>query len=279
MDVDGLGRALEDRIHGLGTVIVAYSGGADSTVVAAAAMRALGDHALAVTAVSPALASGELESARNVAAEIGIAHEAVATDELARPGYAANGTDRCYHCKDVLYTALWRLAADRGFAALVSGANVDDLGDWRPGLRAAEERGVVHPLVDVGATKADVRRLARRLGLTNADKVASPCLASRVPYGRRIDPEMLHRIDRAEAAVRELGFRIFRVRDLGDFARLEVAQDELARALRSDIRAMLVDTIRAEGYERVEVADTPFCSGSLNRGLVSLPIVGRSAID
>src|SRR6185312_5508255 len=159
------------------------------------AQRALGDRALAVTAVSPALASGELSGARSVAEAVGIAHETITTDELARAGYRANDRDRCYHCKSELYDALAAVAEGRGYAAVLSGANADDTGDWRPGLVAAQEHGVVHPLLEAGATKADVRALARALAVPSADKVASPCLASRIPYGTPVDPATLQRID------------------------------------------------------------------------------------
>src|SRR3954462_12220814 len=180
-----LGR-LEARIAPLGSVVVAFSGGVDSSVVAALAHRALGDKALAVTAVSPSVAQGELEGARRVATHIGIRHETIATDELARDGYRANGRDRCYFCKTELYDRLAELAHHRGYHALLSGANQDDQGDWRPGLRAAAADHLVPPLHDVD--KATVRRLARHFELPSAEKPASPCLASRIPYGTRVDP-------------------------------------------------------------------------------------------
>src|SRR6478735_5454055 len=189
---------LEARVAALGHAVVAFSGGVDSSVVAAIAYRALGDKAKAVTAVSPSVASGELEGAKRVAAHIGIAHEIVTTNELARPGYRANGRDRCYFCKTELYDVLAELAHDRGYPALLSGANADDAGDWRPGLRAAAEHGVRHPLLELGVTKAQVRALARRLALPSAEKPASPCLASRIPYGTAVEPDTLAQIDRAD---------------------------------------------------------------------------------
>ena len=248
---------LEARIAALGHVVVAFSGGVDSSVVAALAFRALGDRALAVTAVSPSVASGELDGARGVAAHIGIAHEIVTTNELARPGYRANGRDRCYFCKTELYDVL---AARHPGVTLLSGANADDAGDWRPGLRAAAEHGVVHPLHDV--TKAQVRELARHLNLPSAEKPASPCLASRIPYGTQVDPETLRRIDRAERNVRALGFGVLRVRHHGIMGRLEVAADDLDRALANE--RLLVEAIKRAGYEHAVIDREPFRSGRLN---------------
>ena len=207
-------------------MVVAFSGGVDSSVVAALAYRALGDRALAVTAVSPSVAQGELDGARRVAAYIGIAHEVIRTNEIARDGYRANGRDRCYFCKTELYDVI---QARYPGVTVLSGANADDAGDWRPGLKAAAEHGVVHPLHDV--TKAQVREIARELGLPSAEKPATPCLASRIPYGTAVDPETLRRIDRAERNVRALGFPVLRVRHHGIMGRLEVAADDLDRAL------------------------------------------------
>ncbi|HEY6566331.1 MAG TPA: ATP-dependent sacrificial sulfur transferase LarE, partial [Actinomycetota bacterium] len=172
---------LESSVATCSSAIVAFSGGVDSSLVAAASHRVLGARALAVTAVSPALATGELDGARSVARSIGIAHEVILTDELQREGYRRNGRDRCYHCKTELYDSLSALAAERGFATLFSGANADDVGDWRPGLRAATEHAVRHPLIEAGMGKEDVRALARELGIPSSEKPASPCLASRLP--------------------------------------------------------------------------------------------------
>jgi uncharacterized protein len=244
-------------------VIVAFSGGVDSSLVAALAARALGPRALAVTAVSPALAHGELAGARAVAVAVGIAHETISTDELARPGYRANGEDRCYHCKSELYDALSALASERGYAHVLSGANADDIGDWRPGLVAASEHDVIHPLLEAGVTKAQVRELARELGVPSAEKVASPCLASRVPHGTPVDPEVLRQIDAAEQGVRALGYVVLRVRHHGDLGKLELAADELERALRSEQRAAIAVAIRSAGYARAAIDLEPFRSGSL----------------
>jgi uncharacterized protein len=253
---------LEAAVGTLGGAVVAFSGGVDSSVVAAIARRALGDRALAVTAVSPAVATGELDGAARVAAHIGIAHETVSTDELARPGYRANGRDRCYFCKTELYDVLAELAADRGFPVLLSGANADDAGDWRPGLRAAAEHGVRHPLLEHGVTKAQVRTLAHDLRLPSASKPATPCLASRIPYGTAVDPATLAQIDRAERAVRDLGFPVLRVRHHGILGRVEIAEDDLEAALRREPEITAV--VKAAGYAHAVVDREPFRSGRLN---------------
>jgi uncharacterized protein len=250
-------------------VVVAFSGGVDSSVVAALALRALGEAATAVTAASPALAGGELNAARDVARHIGIRHLVIATDELQRDGYRRNERDRCYHCKTELYESLAGIA---GGATLLSGANADDLGDWRPGLKAASERGVVHPLVEEDAGKQTVRDLARLLGLPSADKPASPCLASRIPYGTRVEPLVLRRVDAAERGVRALGFAELRVRHLGPVGKLELAQADLPRALSPEMRPRIAAAIAAAGYERAAIDPKPFRSGALNRAPGHAPI-------
>jgi len=251
---------LYERIATAPSAVVAFSGGVDSSLVATAAARVLGPRALAVTAVSPALATGELDGARSVAAAVGIAHRAITTDELARAGYRDNGPDRCYHCKTELYDRLAALAAADGFEVLFSGANVDDLGDVRPGLRAAAEHGVRHPLVEAGFRKTDVRHAATALAIPSADKPAMPCLASRVPYGTAVDPSMLAQIDRAERALRGLGYRELRVRHLGEEGRVELGDDDLQRA--SAEPAAIVRAVMAAGYARVTIDAQPLRSGS-----------------
>jgi len=272
-----LQKGLEHRIAALDSGVVAFSGGVDSSLVVALAARALGDRALAVTAVSPALAAGELAGASAVAAAAWIRHETVTTDELAREGYRRNDPDRCYHCKSELYETLAALASRRGYAALLSGANADDTGDWRPGLRAAAEHAVVHPLLEAGVGKAQVRALAERLRLPSAHKLASPCLASRVPYGTPVDPSTLDRVDRAERAARALGYRELRVRHHGDLGRLELGAPELERALEPGESTALEAAIRSAGYERAEIDREPFRSGRLNDALaLRMPPASRA---
>jgi uncharacterized protein len=221
-----------------------------------------------VTAVSPALATGELEGAREVAHALGIRHETITTAELESEGYRRNGRDRCYHCKTELYVELAGLAERRGYAAVLSGANADDTGDWRPGLRAAAEHGVVHPLLEAGIGKEEVRALARALGVRSADKPASPCLASRLPYGTRVDPATLGQVDRAEQALKALGYRVRRVRHHGRLGRVELSGDELPRALTPEGREEVAEAVRSAGYAMVEIDPKPFRSGSLNAAFV-----------
>ena len=255
-----LHRVLEDT----GGAVVAYSGGADSTLVAAVAARTLGDRALAVTAVSPSLPPGELEGARRVAVEIGVRHRAVRTREVEKESYLANGTDRCYHCKSELYGVLARVAEERDFPVVVSGANVDDLGDFRPGLRAAEEHGVRHPLVETGFFKADVREAARSLGIPAWDKPASACLSSRIAFGVRISVEELSKVGRAEKLLRDLGFRQVRVRVHGELARVEVESAEVARMTEPEVRDRVIEGLKALGYRFVTLDLEGFRSGSMN---------------
>jgi uncharacterized protein len=262
-----VGRKLE-RLHEAITategVVVAYSGGIDSTVVAAVAARALGGRAVAVTAVSPSLPPGEAGEARRLAARLGIRHRIVRTHEVERPDYLANGLDRCYHCKTELYDVLARVAEEGDYPVVVSGANLDDLGDFRPGLTAAAEHGVRHPLVETGMTKSDVRDAARELAIPTWDKPASACLASRIPFGVTITVEELSRVGRAERAVKDLGFRQCRVRAHGDVARIEVEAADVARLAEPEVRERVIEALHALGYRYVTVDLEGFRSGSMN---------------
>ena len=255
---------LDEIIGSLGSVVVAYSGGVDSAFLAATAHQLLGDRALAVTAVSPSLAARERVAASALARRLGWNHVAVETYEIDREEYAVNDPHRCYWCKTELFEVLAPIARER-HARIAVGTNLDDLGDYRPGLAAASERDVVTPLVDAGLDKADVRSLSADLGLPTADKPASPCLASRFAYGVRVTPEGLRRIDAAEEAVRALGFEVFRVRDHGDLARIEVPTGEIDRA--ASMREELVDRLKALGFRYVTLDLIGFRSGSLNEVL------------
>ncbi len=263
---------LQAAVATTSSALVAFSGGVDSSLVAAAAARVLGDRALAVTAVSPALATGELDGARAVAASIGIAHRAITTDELAREGYRRNDSDRCYHCKSELYDRLAALGETEGYAVVFSGANVDDLGDWRPGLRAAAEHGVRHPLVEAGFGKSDVRRWAAALALPSADKPAMPCLASRLPYGTEVDPSVLRQVDLAEQALHALGYRDLRVRHLGDTGRVELGDEEWTRAATAGAREAILVAVREAGYAQAVIDEQPLRSGSFTGLRRPLPL-------
>jgi len=252
-------------LRGYGRLAVAYSGGVDSAVVAKAARVALGDDAIAVTAVSDSLASGELEEATELAKRIGIAHRVIRTEEFADPNYVRNNPDRCYFCKSELYGRLESLKVSLGAETIASGANLDDQGDHRPGMKAAGEHGVRHPLQEAGLTKDHVRGLAKAWGLPTWDKPATPCLSSRIAYGEDVSPERVRMIDAAEGWLRRQGLRLLRVRyHKGDLARIEVPVEELPRLADPALRRELIPAFRELGFKFVTLDLEGFRSGSLN---------------
>jgi pyridinium-3,5-biscarboxylic acid mononucleotide sulfurtransferase len=256
---------LVEALRSYGRVAVAFSGGIDSTVVAQAAFAALGEAAVAVTAVSESLADGELEEARELALRIGIRHRVIHTEEFSNPDYRRNNSDRCYFCKSELYGRLESMLDELGVDVIASGANLDDMGDYRPGLRAAAEHGVRHPLQECGFTKADVRALALAWGLPTWDKPATPCLSSRIAYGEDATPERNRMIDQAEQWLRRRGFHVLRVRyHKGDMARIEVPLDDLRRFVELELRGELLSAFRALGFKFVTLDLEGFRSGSLN---------------
>ncbi len=255
------------RLRQCESLLVAYSGGVDSAYLAWAAHAALGESALAVTAISPSFSAFDREQAERCAKHGGFRHEFIHTQELANPLYVANNADRCYHCKTELFEQMDRMAAERGFAAVAYGINADDTHDFRPGHRAAAEHRVLAPLLDAELTKGEIRALAHAAGLPVWDRPASACLSSRVPYGTPVTAETLGRIEQGEAVLREMGFRQFRVRHHGELARIEIAPEEMARALDPKLFAALAARIKATGYTYVTLDLEGYRQGSLNVAL------------
>lgn len=251
--------------------LIAYSGGVDSTLVAKIAYDVLGDRALAVTAVSPSLLPEELEDAQIQAAQIGIRHQVVQTQEMDNPNYTANPVNRCYFCKSELHDTLKPLATQLGYEYVVDGVNADDLRDYRPGIAAAKERGVRSPLAELGVSKAEVRQISQHLSLSWWDKPAQPCLSSRFPYGEEITVAKLQRVGRAEIYLRRLGWQNLRVRSEGDTARIELAPEQIKEfALTTDLQA-IVSAFQSYGFVYVTLDLEGYRSGKLNQVLTQIP--------
>jgi uncharacterized protein len=268
--------ALEERLRAAESLLVAFSGGVDSSYLALAAHRALAGRALAVTAVSPSYPASHRAVAEQVVGEFGIAHRFVDTREMESADYRANRPDRCYHCKSELFAVLGRVRDELGFAAVAYGVNTDDLGDFRPGHRAADERGVLSPFLDVGLGKAEIRALSRAAGLPTADLPASACLASRLPYGTEVTPERLAQVEAGEERLRALGFRQLRVRHHGVLARVEIDPAELPRALDPGMARRIVSALKPLGFRFVSLDLEGYRTGALNEALPVAAGAGRT---
>jgi pyridinium-3,5-biscarboxylic acid mononucleotide sulfurtransferase len=276
MDIQEKSRALESRLRELGRVLVAYSGGVDSAFLAWAAHQVLGKNMLAVIADSPSLARTQLSDAIAFAKEQSIPLEVIATSELERPEYVRNDAQRCYFCKDELFTWMDELRAVRGLQAIAYGVNLDDQGDWRPGQRAAAAHSVVAPLLDAGLRKEEIRTLARSAGLRIWDKPASACLSSRIEYGRPVTPEALSAVEQGEDALRKLGFRQIRVRHHGEMVRIEIAREELQGALDLNMALEFTKIFKALGFKFVTLDLEGFRSGSMNSLLPATQLARRA---
>ncbi|MEP7352280.1 MAG: ATP-dependent sacrificial sulfur transferase LarE [Acidobacteriota bacterium] len=260
-------QVLFDNLRSLGSVIVAYSGGADSAYLAWAAHQSLGDRAVAITADSASIPESHKRDAEEFARENGFRHEYIETREFDNPDYVKNAPDRCFHCKDELFEQLAVAATQRKIQQVIYGVNVDDLGDYRPGQRAAKLHQVKSPLVDAGMTKADIRELSRRAGLKTWDRPASACLSSRIPYGTPVTIQNVKTVERGEEEIKALGFRQFRVRFHGELVRIEIAPEELARALDPAMARAFTTIFRPLGFHYVTLDLEGYRQGSMNAGL------------
>jgi pyridinium-3,5-biscarboxylic acid mononucleotide sulfurtransferase len=260
-------KLLLSRLAALPSLLIALSGGADSAYLAWAANRSLGNKALSLTALSASFSAHDRGQVQEFVHALRLPHESVETHELENPAYRANAADRCYFCKDELFSVLDKIARHRGFAAVAYGVNADDTLDFRPGHRAATKHQVLAPLLDAGLHKAEIRSLSHRAGLPTWDRPASACLSSRLPYGTEVTPERLSLIERGEAALRELGFRQFRVRLHDKLARVEISLDELPRAMTPDMAAAISGRLKASGFTYVALDLEGYRQGSLNEGL------------
>lgn len=267
MSIDEKLQRLQEILRPMGRVVIGYSGGVDSAFLAKAARDVLGEGALAVTADSESYAEGELDYAQKLAGLIGISHRIVRTEEMDDPNYASNPINRCYYCKSELISKLGDVARDHGASSILYGANADDAGDFRPGMQAASELGARAPLKEAGLTKAEIRELTHRYGLPVWDRPATACLASRIPYGTRITPEVLSRVDRSERFLRELGFSQVRVRHHDHTARIEVPRAEAPRIFEGGVAERVVSKLKELGYTYVTLDLAGFRSGSMNEPL------------
>jgi uncharacterized protein len=267
--------SLDQHLRALGRTLVAYSGGVDSAFLGWAAHQALGNNMLAVIADSPSLARAQLADATAFAAEKGIPLEIIVTDELDRPEYARNDSSRCFHCKDELFTVMEEFRSRRGFDAIAYGVNLDDQGDFRPGQKAAEQHHVAAPLREAGLTKQDIRELSHAAGLRVWDKPASACLSSRIEYGREVTREALSVVEQGEDALHALGFRQIRVRHHGDIVRIEIAREELPRALSPEMAAEFTRIFKPLGFKFVTLDLEGFRSGSMNTLLPPEALIRR----
>ena len=262
-------QSLLESLQALDSLLIAFSGGADSAYLAWAANSALGEKAISITALSASFSRHDREQAAEFVHATGIRHEFIETHEFENPLYVANEADRCYHCKDELFERMEALAKTRSVSAIAYGINADDTRDFRPGHRAAHEHRILAPLLNARLTKAEIRMLSKRAGLPTWDRPASACLSSRIPYGVAVTPELLEKVERAEVVLRELGFRQFRVRAHGELARVELAPDELSRGLQPANAAKIVTGVKTAGFAFVTLDPEGYRQGSLNSLLKS----------